>query len=338
MKVIAAVLSVIFVAAPCGAYYSWSSSRLPEGVAFRVGDEMVTIDQLEKDMDTLRALYGVQPPEAGERLDRFWRDAAKSQVVTRILDRAASDRHIEIAAKSTRDALSRYIAAQIGTGPAAYDSFVQALGSAGTNEDAVLDELRRQQALNQLFDQVTKGQAVGDVELRRAFEERREELGKPERRRIRNIVVRTKAEADRVLAEVNRGAAFAGVARRSSLDASTREQGGDLGLVSKEELEATYAAEAFGVRPGVVFGPLKNDFGWNVGIVERVLDPVPARFEAAKKVLEDALLVEKATAAWRSWLGAQIRSADVEYADDYRPDDPDALPGDAYPDGQGPPR
>jgi peptidyl-prolyl cis-trans isomerase C len=334
-KVLLAALVVLLLGAGVGSYYSWSSSGLPEGAAFRVGDEMVTVEELEKDMDTLRALYGVQRPEAAERLDGFWRDAAKSQVVTRILERAASERDIVIAEKNARDALSRYIAAQIGTGPAAYDQFVQALGSAGTTEQAVLDELRRQLALNQLFDQVTSGQTVSDAELRGAFEEHAEQLGTPERRRIRNIVVRTQAEARRVLAEIDSGISFAQVARRRSLDGSTRGKGGDLGVVSREELEATYAARAFGARPGAVYGPLRNAFGWNVGFVERVLPPVPARFEEARSALKDVLLVEKATAAWRSWLGEQIRSADVEYADEYRPDDPDAPPGDSYPDGQG---
>ncbi|PXY20630.1 parvulin peptidyl-prolyl isomerase [Prauserella flavalba] len=326
-RALLAVVLVLLLGGGTAGYFWWKSGELPDGVAFRVGDKMVTVDDVNKEMDTLRALYGVQRPTDANALDRYWRDGAKAQAVSIVLDDAARAQNITIADKTARDVLSRYIAQQIGEGPSARDEFVRALGNAGTSEQAVLTEIKRQLALNQLFDQVTAGQTVTDEEVRQAFDQRRAQLGTPERRHLRNIVVRTKEEADQVLADIRGGSTFEDVAARTSLD-STRTAGGDLGELSSDQLDESYRGPAFSARPGTVFGPVQNEHGWNVGKVEQVLPPIPAEFEQVKGRLKDTLLLEKSLRVWRDWLAEQIKRADVQYADRYLPADPDAPPGD----------
>lgn len=327
--VLAALLALLLVGG-AGGYFWAQANTLPEGVAFRIGDRDVSVDELNQRVDTLRALYGVQPPEKGEKLERFRRDAAKSQAVSMVLDEAARERNIAIAGKSARDVLSRYIAQQVGEGPDAHEKFVRILGNAGTSEQDVLDEIKRQLALSRLYDQVTKGGGkVSDAQLREAFGKRRAQLGKPERRELSNIVVRTKQDAEQVLSDLKAGRDFRSVAGQRSLDGSTRDSGGDLGQVRQDQLEGGYGKAAFSAEPGSVFGPVKNKFGWNVGKVRRVLAPVPAEFAQVKGKLKDTLRVEKATRAWRAWLGERIKSAEVEYADRYRPANPTAPPGGA---------
>lgn len=305
---------------------SFLPAWLPDGVAFRYGDHDVPIEELDRHVQMLRALYGVQAPH-GKRLDRFRRDVAKSYAVSLILDDAAADHDIQVADKQARDTLTRFVGERLGAGPDAYSRFIATLADSGTSERVVLEELKRRLAMTRLFDTVTRD--VGepsDQDVRAAFDARQDHLATPERRRISNIVVQTKDDAAQVLRELEGGASFADVAARSSLDGSTRDKGGDLGTLSRDELEPDFADAAFAADAGEPFGPVRTQHGWNVGKVARVVPGAPARFDAIKDELRQELASERALTEWRAWLRAAIADADVRYADDYRPADPAAPP------------
>jgi peptidyl-prolyl cis-trans isomerase C len=323
--ILAAVLALV-LAMGAGGYAWYRLTALPGNAAFRVGDQVVTVDELDHKVDTLRALYGVQPPADPAKLDAFRKDSAKADAVGIILDRAATGQGVVIADKTARDVLDKFVAQQLGDGPDARDKFVQALGSAGTTENAVLAEIKRQLAVNQLFDKVTSAPPISDAEASAAFPARRDQLGTPEKRQLGNIVVANEDEARRLVDDLRGGAPFDQLARQRSLDASTKDAGGALGEVAQSQLEPDYGKAAFTAPQGGVFGPVRNQFGWNVGIVNRVMAPVPAQFDQVKDALKNQLGTERATATWRAWLGDRIREAGVDYADAYRPADPDAVP------------
>jgi peptidyl-prolyl cis-trans isomerase C len=297
---------------------------VPAGAAFELGDRTVTITQVEERIDMLRALYGVQPPREEAALARFRRDSAKAVAVSLVLDDAARARGIVIADKTARDVLTRFVERQFPTGGRA--EFVQALGTVGTSETDIIAEIRRQLAVSRLFDEVTGRVAVSDADVTAAFAERRDELGTPERRRVRNIVVATRGDAEQILRQLRGKADFAGLAQQHSLDASTRTKGGDLGLVSAAELESAYARPAFAARRGAAFGPVETSSGWNVGLVEEIVPAQAAAFAVVATQLRDDVQTERAVEAWRGWLAKEIRRADIRYADAYRPAHPDAAP------------
>lgn len=326
------LLAVVFglVAAITGGYVWVKAGQLPDGAAFRIDDRVVTVDELNDVTDTWRAMYGVKAPEDKRKLDGFRRDTARAYAVSLLLDVAAAERGIAVGEKAAQDALSRFIERQAGEGAQARDAFVRALAESGTSERAVRDEVKKQLIMAQLFKAVTDDVGpVSDRELADAFATRKDKLGTPERRRIGNIVVRTKEDADRLAADLRDGAAFASLARQHSIDEATRNKGGDLGSITRDQLQQRYGDAAFAAEAGEVFGPVRNKFGWNVGIVKRTLPPVPAKFDDVKDQLRQQLAFEKAIAHWRQWLAGQIKAADIEYADEYRPANPDAPPGDA---------
>lgn len=332
-RMILAALLVVLLGGGIGGYGWYRAQALPDDAALRIGDQVVTIDDLNKKIDTLRALYGVQVPTDPAKLDGFRKDSAKAAAVSIVLDRAAAERGVVVADKTARDVLGTFIAQQLGEGPEARDRFVQALGTVGTNEDAVLAEIKRQLAVNQLFNKVTAAPPVTDADAEAAFPARRHQLGTPEKRQLSNIVVASEEEARRLVDEVRGGASFDTVAMQRSLDGSTKGAGGALGELEQAQLEPEYGKAAFTAPQDGVYGPVRNQFGWNVGKVTRIVPPVPAEFEQAKDALKNQLAAERATATWRRWLGEEIRSANVEYADAYRPADPDSVPptGDAPP-------
>ncbi|MDT7559918.1 MAG: hypothetical protein QOI68_4388, partial [Pseudonocardiales bacterium] len=63
-----------------------------------------------------------------------------------------------------------------------------------------------------------------------------------------------------------------------------------------------------------------------VGKVAEIRPEIPLAFEQVQEQLRDGLRGERQTKAWNDWLGRQLREADVTYADNYRPVDPDGAP------------
>ncbi len=302
---------------------------LPGNAALKYDGSVVTKAELNDRADLLGALYGIQAPKGKKALDTFHRDIAKAVAVSMILDKAAAKRHIVISDKSARDTLSGMIKDQLGADPEA--AFTKILGEFGVNEDEVLGEIKRQQSIARLFQSVTKDTVATATPsaVRSFFDKDPAAFAVPEERRLSNIVVATSAEASSVVANARKGKDFGTLARTTSLDDATRDKGGDLGTVSGDKLDPAFAKAAFAAPPGGVFGPVKTQYGWNVGTVVKVIPGKAATFATVKDQVTDALRSKKALAFWRSWLARQIKDADVDYAAHYLPAHPDDPPADS---------
>ncbi|MCW2789624.1 MAG: Peptidylprolyl isomerase [Aeromicrobium sp.] len=302
---------------------------LPEDAAFSYGGKVVTQDDLAGRADLLGALYGVKQPTRKAERETFQRDVSKAVAVSMILDRAADERDISISDKSARDTLASMLKAQLGADPDA--AFTAILGEFGVSENDVLDELKRQQKIARLFQDVTAKAvaAATPSAVKASFDKDPAQFAVPERRRLSNVVVATRKQAAAVLARARKGESFSRLARQTSLDDATRDKGGALGTVSENQLDPTFAKAAFAASDGGLFGPVKSQFGWNVGRVGRIVPGRPVAFATVKDDVADALRSELALAAWRRWLGDEIKDAHVDYAADYRPDHPDAAPSDS---------
>lgn len=319
------VLAVVAAGALIGVKHF---SGLPDDAAFEYRDTVVTKAALNDRVEVLKALYGIKEPADSDGKDDFRRATAKAVAVSLILDHAADEREIVVADKAARDTLAKMVNQQLG--PDGTSEFTKILGEFGVNEDQVLSEIKRQQSIARLFQDVTQD-AVASVTpavVKAYFDDNAARFATPEQRRIRNVVVATRAEAKNLLDRLGSGAGFASLAKQTSLDESTRSSGGDLGTVAVADLETSYGHQAFSTPDGGIFGPIETSFGWNVGQVVTVTPGRPAVFDEVSSAVRDVVRAERAMDAWRAFVADEIKRADVTYADSYRPDDPDAPPTD----------
>lgn len=323
-----AVIAVVMAAVTALMIGVRVSDGLPDDAAFAYDGTVVSESDLDRRAEVLGALYGIEEPEESDDRDAYQRDVAKAVAVSMILEDAAAEQDIVISDKSARDTLAAMVEGQLGSDPRA---FTDLLSRFGVTEAEVLEEVKRQQAIARLFQDRSAEvvEAITDEDVRRLYAEDPARFADPERRVLRNIVVRTRREADALVTLIRRGDSFAALARRTSLDDSTREKGGSMGLVRADELETSYADAAFAARPGALFGPVQTRFGWNVGQVVRVVPGQQVAFEDVEAAVTEVLRSERALEAWRDWLGDRIRDADVEYAAAYRPENPDEPPASA---------
>ena len=310
----------------------------PPDAALEAEGTSVSVDELDHRIEVLRALYGVQPPKDDDTkaAAAFRGDAAKAVAVAVIIDQDVSRRKLTSAEKTARDAMDRFIADRYPQGGRA--KFVEQLGQEGLAEKDVLAEFKRLLDTRRLYQAVTAGVKVDEAEVTKAFAERKDRLAIPERRKLRHLVVSTEATARNALARVNGPESFAAVAKAVSLDASTKQEGGELGLLSADQLDPAFAKAAFSTPRGRPFGPVQTRFGWHIGVVEDITPGRPVTLEEVHDSLRDQLLGEKRLAVWRQYLGRRIGQARVCYADRFRPADPSAPPPDMMPTAPAPSR
>jgi peptidyl-prolyl cis-trans isomerase C len=291
-------------------------------LAFSFGDTSVSEDDVAARVEVLQVLYGLQVPESASALADFRRDTARTFAATLLISAEARSRGVSADPSDVRDALRRYIEQRYGLGGDA--EFRSDLQDAGVSEEDVLREITLQLDGQALFDLVTKGVAVTVSEVRTAYEADPGAWAVPARRRLRAIVVADRVAATRVLAAQRNGADFASLARQHSLDGATRDLGGELGVLSRTQLDADFGAAAFRAGAGDVFGPVGTAKGWYVGQVERVLPPLTTLAQVRPQV-EDALVADRSLFTWNAHVAELLERADIDYAAAYEPEPGDDL-------------
>jgi peptidyl-prolyl cis-trans isomerase SurA len=148
------------------------------------------------------------------------------------------------------------------------------------------EQQRRRLLINKLMSKLRSGGKLKPVapterEIRDYFDRYKASFPpRPELISFRQIIVapppkpaakaRALALADSILTELRKGADFAAAARRFTMDAATRETGGEIGWVRRGQgLDLHFEDVAFGLRPGVVSDPVETPFGYHLIQVER---------------------------------------------------------------------
>ena len=119
-------------------------------------------------------------------------------------------------------------------------------------------------------------------------------LGKPatEETRARHILVSTEDEAKALIAQLNKGADFATLAKEHSKDPD-RENGGDLGFFRRDQVWPDFADLAFSLQPGQISQtPIHNEFGWHVVKVEERRIVAPPAYSDVHDAIKQQLLRE----------------------------------------------
>lgn len=124
-----------------------------------------------------------------------------------------------------------------------------------------------------------------DARLKARYAAYAKERAGQEEVHARHILVKTKAEAEKIIAELNKGADFATLAKKHSTGPSGAS-GGDLGYFTQKEMVPAFAKAAFALPVGgYTKQPVHTRFGWHVIKVEdRRKRKVPSFKEAKAEI------------------------------------------------------
>jgi foldase protein PrsA len=113
-----------------------------------------------------------------------------------------------------------------------------------------------------------KAKPPSKAQIAKYFNENRSQYGKPESRDLLIVLTKGEAEAKKAKAEISSGKSFASVAKRVSIDPTSKDTGGELKAVVKGEEEQALSEAVFAAKQGVLSGPVKTPFGYYIFEVE----------------------------------------------------------------------
>ncbi len=177
---------------------------------------------------------------------------------------------------------------QFGAGPAPAAEAIDAYYKAHANEFLTTESVKLAYAELSLADVAAKVM-VSEAQLREKYAATRDNYVEAERRHARHILVKDKAEADALYAQVVGGKDFAALAKEKSQDPGSATQGGDLGWSDRNAFVAEFTAALFAMKEGEISKPVKTQFGYHIIKLEGIQAGKSKGFDEVKAELEAQL-------------------------------------------------
>jgi len=155
-------------------------------------------------------------------------------------------------------------------------------GIAGTAEYKMQLELVRQTVLiNTLFQNFIKAHPISDADAQAEYNRIKAEQSGMEYD-ARHILVDSEDEAKKLIAQIKAGAKFEDLAKKSSKDTGSAENGGDLGFAKPGSYVPEFATALQALKKGQMTDtPVKTQFGYHI---IRLEDTRAAQFPAFEEV------------------------------------------------------
>jgi peptidyl-prolyl cis-trans isomerase C len=128
-----------------------------------------------------------------------------------------------------------------------------------------------------------KGKEATEQEMRAEYETQVAAMPKLEYR-ARHILVATEAFAQTIIGQLNKGADFAALAKKESMDSG--QSGGELGWFSATQMVPEFASAVTSLKKGEITPkPVQTKFGWHVIQLEDTRETTPPDYEDVKSKL-----------------------------------------------------
>jgi peptidyl-prolyl cis-trans isomerase C len=181
--------------------------------------------------------------------------------------------------------------------------FAEAAKAEGiANEPAVKTRLKYAQteylAREYFRRHAAKAAPISEDELKAYYKDHISEFKPPEEIKARHILVKTEAQARKLLDQIKSGADFAELAKKYSIDPAAA-QGGRLQLpngsdwLPKGTFEKGFEYALFKIPKGEVGGPVESQFGWHLLKVEDKRQPETPSFVQVRGLIKNKLQDQK---------------------------------------------
>jgi len=288
----------------CGG--SVGPKQVPADAVAVVGDEPITraafASMLAANRESYR-LKGQAFPAAGTAPFRI----ARNKVLDQLVQEAELEQHAKsqfgIAIGDAQvDRQLEQLRERVSGGSEA--RFREALAQQGVTELQVREQLRKQLLGRALLPRLSAEASVSDEEIERWYKGHLSGYEQPARRRVRHILVPTRAQADELEHKLRAGADFAALAKRYSIDSATALSGGVLaGAIVQGQTLPAFDRVAFSLKTDAISAPVRTASGWH--IIQAISDVTPKTttpLSSVRPAIEAALLSTKRQNALPQWV------------------------------------
>lgn len=187
---------------------------------------------------------------------------------------------------------------------------------ADQNPAAYRKRMERDIAFRKLFETCYAGKiSVSEAEARTYYQARPTRFNSPEQVRARHIQVAAsqQALAESLLAQLKEGADFAILAKNHSQDENSADQGGDVGLFARQDMEKPFADAAFALQVNDLSGIVKTSYGLHLIQVTEHQPAVKRSFNDARDDIVTILTEQKKRVARQAYVQSLRKQADIAY-------------------------
>jgi parvulin-like peptidyl-prolyl isomerase len=255
----AALLLAVLALAGCG-----GDEDVPADAVAVVDGEEISRSDYEALIAQAKKSYANQKrefPAAGSQEFQTLRNQAVQFLVQREqFEQEAGELDVEVTEKQVNDRLAQIQKQYFGGDKAKYE---KQLKEQGLTEQQVRNDIRAQLISEKIFARVTREVKVTDAQIASYYAKNKAQYSQPESREVRHILVKTKAQADDLHAQLQNGGDFAALAKKFSQDTGSKANGGKL-TISRGQTVAPFDKAAFALKLNEVSEPVKTEFGFHI--------------------------------------------------------------------------
>jgi parvulin-like peptidyl-prolyl isomerase len=217
---------------------------------------------------------------------------------------------IEVSDKEVEDEIDKFVKSRFDGDRKAFE---KALKEQSFTAEQFADTIRFSVLSQKLFDEVTKEVEVPEADILAYYQQNSSTYSQPASRDVRHILIAekdgekvdfaaSKAEADRIHAELQNGADFAALAKQYSQDPGSKAQGGKL-TISKGQTVPEFDKTSFELKQGVISEPVKTTYGYHIiEALSPVREASTTPLAKAKASIKATLLQERRNEFMRTWV------------------------------------
>jgi foldase protein PrsA len=181
--------------------------------------------------------------------------------------------------------------------------FEKFLASSGQTVSDLLLRVKLNLLSQKIQQKVVKQKStVSAAEVQKYYNENKSRYGTAEKRDIEIILTKTEAAAKAAKKEVESGKQFAAVAKKVSIDPTSKASGGVLNGVIKGSEEKELDAAVFSAAINKLGGPVKTPFGYYVYEVLKASPASQQPFASVEKTIKQQLLATRQQTALSSFV------------------------------------
>ncbi len=315
------VLVVPALLAACGA----DEVKVPAGAIAAVGSGVVTQEQFDQIWKQAEAQYKSQAnapafPKAGTaQYNQLKASIVNYLVQNQVIKDKASELKVTVTDKQLQDRMKQ-IVTQVG-GQKKLDKLLK---EQNVTQAQLEEQLKAQMLQDAVQQKVYAGITVSQADIEKYFNNpaNKSQFNVPESVDARHILVKTKAEAEKVRALLeadNTDANWKKVAKQYSTDTGSKNNGGSLGNFPKGRMVKAFEDAAFALKVDQISQPVKTQFGYHIIEVTKKTPASKQTLDQAKATIEQQLKYQKQSTAWEDWLKKAMAAAGVAYAAGFDP-------------------
>ena len=292
VKKLSIVLIAIIVAAMMMSSFNGCSrqSSAPKDASKQlasVNNASITENTLNTRVSIFKLFYGpsIDTPETKSKiLDQLIEEA--------LLIQEAARQKVAVAPEDLTTELALFMD-QLKTQFTDVETMDKELKTAKLTEADFKTFLDRYLTIQGLYQKATEKVVVTDADLSKYYDENKAEFVEEESVRARHILVKTKEEAQKLLAQIKGGKDFAALAKEFSQDPGSKDDGGELPRFGPGEMYEEFEVATFALSPGQLSDVVSTPAGFHIILLEEKFPEKQLSLDEVKDQIKEMLLEER---------------------------------------------